>query len=455
VHEGRLLARVRHPNVAAVYGADRIDSRVGVWMELIEGRTLEEELSERGPFPAAEVAAIGIDLCQGLEALHTAGLLHRDIKAQNVMRDRRDGRIVLMDLSAGRELDRNPAGVDLPRTLAGSPLYLAPEVLDGQAASVRSDIYSLGVLLFRLATGRFPINGQSLHEIRQGHAERLGAGVKGWPAGCPSSLIVVVEQALHPDPLQRFESAAAMERGLRDACRAPMRRQWWKRGAAAVVVLAVTGAAAGVLGGGYLHPAPSRSDAIVLFAASAPPAAGSTAEALNRALQVRIVDGGVATAAAPDRVEDALRRMRRPAQTQIDALVAREVARRDHAIHAVVSSRITAGAAGETVTTEILRPDDGSVLQRVDTDLTSSGGGLDRHAKSVRGILTRALPSLGRTTRSLEQVTTSSMEACCGASGRRAVAGDRVTADDVDTRALDGQQPLRGVGSAAEAGHRH
>ena len=412
VQEGRLLARVRHPNVAAVYGADRIDSRVGVWMELIEGRTLEEELSERGPFPAEEVVAIGTDLCQGLQALHTAGLLHRDIKAQNVMRDRRDGRIVLMDLSAGRELDRSPAGVDLPRTLAGSPLYLAPEVLDGQAASLRSDIYSLGVLLFRLATGRFPVNGRSLDEIRQGHRERSAADMEGWPAGYPSSLIAVVVQALHADPLHRFESAAALERGLKNAGRPPLRRRRWQQVSAALAALAATGAAAATLGGRYLHPAPPRSgDSIVLFVGPAGGGTESTTEALSRALQRHIVDGGVAAAASPSRVEDVLRRTRRAAQTQIDVALARELARRDQAIRAVVSSRITPGAGGETVTTEILRPDDGSALRRVGTDLTRSGAGLEGHAQEVRDLLIQALPSLERRARPLEQVTTSSIEA--------------------------------------------
>jgi eukaryotic-like serine/threonine-protein kinase len=133
VNEGRLLARIRHPNVAAVFGADRIDGQVGVWMELIEGRTLEDELGERGALPPEEVARIGRDLCGALAAVHDAGLLHRDVKTQNVMRDASDGRVVLMDLSAGRELTESRAGeASMPPSLAGSPAYLAPEVLRGQ-----------------------------------------------------------------------------------------------------------------------------------------------------------------------------------------------------------------------------------------------------------------------------------------------------------------------------------
>src|SRR5688572_3099079 len=99
IEEARLLARVRHPNVVTIHGADRIEGRVGLWMEFLRGRTLEDLVRERGPLPGDEVSAIGRDLCGALDAVHSAGLLHRDVKAQNVMRED-DGRLVLMDFGA-------------------------------------------------------------------------------------------------------------------------------------------------------------------------------------------------------------------------------------------------------------------------------------------------------------------------------------------------------------------
>ena len=87
VEEGRLLARVSHPHVITVFGADRFDGRVGIWMELIRGGTLEALVRERGPFSAREAAAIGAELCGALAAVYRAGLVHRDVKAQNVMRE--------------------------------------------------------------------------------------------------------------------------------------------------------------------------------------------------------------------------------------------------------------------------------------------------------------------------------------------------------------------------------
>ena len=96
IQEGRLLARVRHPNVVSVYGAEQIGPRIGLWMEFVRGRTLKQIVDAGGTFTGPEAAAIGIDLCHAVDAVHGAQVLHRDIKAQNVMLAD-DGRAVLMD----------------------------------------------------------------------------------------------------------------------------------------------------------------------------------------------------------------------------------------------------------------------------------------------------------------------------------------------------------------------
>jgi len=102
IEEGRLLARVRHPNVLTVYGAERIEGRVGIWTEYVKGETLAQEVARRGPLTSEEAARIGVDVCRALAAVHAAGLLHRDVKAQNILRDP-TGRIVLSDFGTGIE----------------------------------------------------------------------------------------------------------------------------------------------------------------------------------------------------------------------------------------------------------------------------------------------------------------------------------------------------------------
>ncbi len=204
--EARLLARVRHPNVAIVYDADEIEGRVGLWMEFIHGRNLEQALGERGKFDDREVTRIGIELCRALSAVHDAGLLHRDIKAQNLMQAE-DGRLVLMDFGTGRELEETTgSSVDA----AGTPLYLAPEVFNGAQATVRTDIYSTGVLLFHLLTGAYPVRGATVKEVGQAHArgERLNLAAR--VPGVNKTLAAAIGRAIEADPSKRFESARDM-----------------------------------------------------------------------------------------------------------------------------------------------------------------------------------------------------------------------------------------------------
>ena len=165
LHEARALARVEHPNVVVVHDAEERDGRAGLCMEFIRGRTLEALLATDGPRGAREAALIGQDLCQALAAVHAAGLVHRDIKAQNVMREN-GGRVVLMDFGAGLQLSEGEARAG---SVTGTPLYLAPEVLERGETSARSDIYSLGVLLYHLVTNDYPVRGQTPAELLDAH----------------------------------------------------------------------------------------------------------------------------------------------------------------------------------------------------------------------------------------------------------------------------------------------
>ena len=129
--EARLLARVRHPNVVAVYGADYLENRVGIWMELVKGHTLEELLRTHGLFGAREAALVGLDLCRALAAVHRAGLMHGDVKAHNVMREE-GGRTVLMDFGTGKDLRTDPSG---HRRTMGRRLSPAPRCISRRKSS--------------------------------------------------------------------------------------------------------------------------------------------------------------------------------------------------------------------------------------------------------------------------------------------------------------------------------
>ncbi|MPZ16821.1 MAG: protein kinase [Luteitalea sp.] len=212
IQEARLMARINHPSVVTIYGAARMDGFVGLWMELVEGQTLEAGLRQRGRLSAREAALVGLDVCEALAAVHGAGLLHRDIKAQNVMRDRRDGRIVLMDFGAGRERPL-PGGVEVA-DLAGTPLYMAPELFRGAAASVQSDVYSVGVMLFRLVTGKAPIAARSIDDVRQAHETGAARRLRDERSNLPAGFVHIVERALSADAAKRFGSVGELELAL-------------------------------------------------------------------------------------------------------------------------------------------------------------------------------------------------------------------------------------------------
>jgi serine/threonine protein kinase len=209
MQEGRLLARMRHPNIVTIYGAERIGDTVGLWMERIDGETVEERLAQ-GPLPPRDAIEIGIQICHAVSAVHRAGLLHRDIKAQNVMLAK-DGRAVLTDFGTGREVSDGSARTG---ALVGTPLYLAPELLRDADPSIHSDIYSLGVLLYHMLTGAYPVHARSLSDLRLAHEQGVRTGALAMRPEVPPRLGRIVERAIDPSPHRRYDNADALAAAL-------------------------------------------------------------------------------------------------------------------------------------------------------------------------------------------------------------------------------------------------
>lgn len=216
--EARRLARVRHPHVLTVYGAGVFDGRAGLWTELVKGETLEQVLARQGPCGAKEASAIGLDLCAALAAVHSEGLVHGDLTTRNVMRSAaRDaagpsgsGRVVLMDFGSAHEssLEGDEAWS------IGTPLACAPEVLAGARPGVPADLYSFGVALFRLVTGRYPVEAATLAELRARHERGERLALRTLRPDLPPAFVGVIERALEPDPARRFADVAGLERAL-------------------------------------------------------------------------------------------------------------------------------------------------------------------------------------------------------------------------------------------------
>jgi hypothetical protein len=193
-----------------------------------------------------EAALVGVDLCHALAAIHRAGLLHRDIKPNNVMRAE-GGRIVLMDFGSGRHI---PAGDELPPDVAGTPLYLAPELFKREPPSIASDVYSLGVLLFHLVTGDYPVRGHDRRALLLAHEAGERQSLRDARPDLPPAFVEVIERAVAVNFADRYPSAGAFGGALAGLAGVPFkpeplalsRRMRWSvaagLGAAALVVLA-------------------------------------------------------------------------------------------------------------------------------------------------------------------------------------------------------------------------
>ncbi|HEY6508673.1 MAG TPA: protein kinase, partial [Vicinamibacterales bacterium] len=281
--EARRLARVNHPNVVRVFRADRAGDEVGMAMELIPGETLAALVKQRGPFSANEAALIGMDLCRALAAVHGTDTLHGDVKAHNVMRGA-GGRITLTDFGTSKDLSRDQRRMD--GDFAGTPLYLAPEVFKGAPRTIASDVYSLGVLLFYLVSGTYPVDGATRTEVGRRHDER-GARrlLRDVRPDLPDGFVRVVEQALADDPHERYPSAGAFETALNSVVsRAPaplvFARKLVPVGAGLVLLAAIVAAVAPWRD--RSPAAPTDSAATVAGASALPPGSYSVDAAVYR-----------------------------------------------------------------------------------------------------------------------------------------------------------------------------
>ncbi len=231
IREARRLARVRHPHVLAVHGADVDAGRVGLWADLVRGESLEARLQRAGPLPAGPLLDLAVPLADALRAVHDAGIVHGDVKTTNVMLDEH-ARVVLMDFGAASEV-----GAELsPR--AGSPAAMAPDQLSGGPPTPATHAYAFGELLFRLATGAWPdrsgplVDGDGVEPLQQ--RVRL-------PRAC--SRLVDRLRAARADARPTLAQAADE---LRRIVAAPARRRRTAALAVTIVSLALGAGAAGV-----------------------------------------------------------------------------------------------------------------------------------------------------------------------------------------------------------------
>lgn len=206
--EVRVARQVSHPSVCRVYDIDEAGGRHILTMEYIDGEDLATSLRRIGRFPPDKGLEIARQLCAGLAAVHDRGLLHRDLKPANVMLDGR-GRVRLTDFGVAADASAAPE----TQRVAGTPAYMAPELLRGGSASVASDIYALGLVLYEVFAGRRAYEADTIAELKERQLSRpvkLSSSISGFDPVVED----VVFRCLDPDPAGRFSSAIAVAAAL-------------------------------------------------------------------------------------------------------------------------------------------------------------------------------------------------------------------------------------------------
>ena len=222
LREARAAAKVDHPNLCTVHDVGETDGRLYIILPLYEGETLRERL-RRGPLPLAEARKVAIQVAQGLERAHEAGIVHRDIKPANVMLTRR-GEVKILDFGIAR-LEGDAASITRTGASWGTPAYMSPEQARGEPVDGRTDLWSLGVMLYEMVAGRRPFGGESLEAVVSAILTKEPEPLGRVRPEVPPELARVVERALAKDPAERYASSAEVLADL-EMRRARVRWPW-------------------------------------------------------------------------------------------------------------------------------------------------------------------------------------------------------------------------------------
>jgi len=214
--EMKLSAKIEHPNTIRVYDFGETDGQLFLAMELLRGQTLKQVL-ESGPLDLGRIVRIGVQVARALQAAHSEGVVHRDLKPDNVMLLEQYGEhdvVKVLDFGIAKSLDEPEASVTATGAVIGTPAYMSAEQAMGQAVDRRSDLYSLGIILYEMASGRLPFTAPGFTALLVAHATETPQPLTQVVPDIHPGLAALIELLLRKNPAERPQTAKVVEHGL-------------------------------------------------------------------------------------------------------------------------------------------------------------------------------------------------------------------------------------------------
>jgi serine/threonine protein kinase len=214
LREARATAQVAHDNIVTVYEADERDGVPYIAMQLLQGLSLDDYLKTKGILSVSQILRIGREAAAGLSAAHRRGLVHRDIKPANLWLEAPHGRVKLLDFGLARPAD---ADAELTRSgaVVGTPAYMSPEQARGEKVDLRTDLFSLGAVLYRLVTGRRPFEAPTIIGVLTALATKEPLAVQQLNPAAPPGLVELIERLLAKNPQNRPVDADEVVKEIR------------------------------------------------------------------------------------------------------------------------------------------------------------------------------------------------------------------------------------------------
>ena len=229
--EARMTARLSHPNIVPVHSFGEVDDLVYIVMKYVHGESLATRLRREGALPADETCRILRDLALALDSAHRDGVIHRDLKAENILLERDSGRAMLTDFGVALLRSLDPVRADAARAF-GTPHYMSPEQAAGELdIDGRSDVYSAGVLGYYMLSGKLPFDAPTFESLAARHIAEAHVPVANLAPDAPASLCDAIERAMSKERDQRWRTGREMAAELEVT--APKKRRWFRRAARA------------------------------------------------------------------------------------------------------------------------------------------------------------------------------------------------------------------------------